>query len=138
MSALASQIRPLRIVHSILLVSVGLYAFLGEIQSQKGYELNPVLEIGFAVCAAWTVAVAIFLRRSMVAGALEVFRSDPENSRALQRWRLGQIISMVLAESVALCGFALRFVGVPVVRVIPYYLASVLLFLWFRPSEPAS
>ena len=70
--------------------------------------------------------------------ALEVLRADPDNSQALQRWRGGQLASMVLFVSVALCGFALRFLGVALVRVIPFYLASALLLIWFRPSEPAS
>jgi len=138
MSALAAQIRALQITHTIFLVSVGVYACLGEFLGPKVREVPPVLQMGFAVCAALSVAAALIARRSMTMSALEVLRADPDNSQALQRWRGGQLASMVLFVSVALCGFALRFLGVALVRVIPFYLASALLLIWFRPSEPAS
>jgi len=135
MSALARQARSLRIVRAVFLASIGIYACVGEVMVQGGHEVDIHLEIGIAVCAVLDIAVAFFFRQKTSNSALEVLRSDPENVQAIGRWGTGQLVSLVLAESVLLFGFALRFLGAPLLHSVPYYLVSLVLLLWFRPAE---
>jgi len=136
MSALPDQLRSLRIIYAIMFAMLPVYACLGEFLGSKGPGVDATLEIGCAVCGMVIAAVAIFFRRKTSESAGQVLRSDPENQQALTRWRSGQIVSFVLAESIVLLGFAQRFLGGPVKVAILYYFVAGVLFLLFRPSEP--
>jgi disulfide bond formation protein DsbB len=135
MSALATQIRTLRIMQLVFLVFVVVLAAMAEFLGPAGRKVDTVVLAGIAVTAAMDVAVALFLRRKFSADAREVLRTDPENTAALDRWYVGQLTAMVLFVSIGLFGFAVRFLGASLAEAAPFYLVSLILLLASRPSE---
>jgi hypothetical protein len=100
--------------------------------------MNPIFSAAVAVCAVIDAGLAFFIRQKFSAAALEVLRADPANVAALGRWRLGQFAPMVMAVSVALFGFVLRFLGAPLPQAALFYVGSIVLLLYFRPSDPVA
>jgi hypothetical protein len=69
----------------------------------------------------------------MVQPAIESLRLAAEDVRALNRGRVGTLISFVLVECVALCGFVLRVLGAPRPQALPFYLLAILFMLAWTP-----
>jgi hypothetical protein len=76
------------------------------------------------------------VRRQKIAPAIERLRDQPDDRGAIQNLTAGSIVSVVvLAESVVLCGFALRFLGGTRPQAAPFYLAGVFLMLLWWPKR---
>jgi len=52
--------------------------------------------------AAVMILIAVIVRQKTVRPALEKLRLEPDDLAALQRWRSGSLVSLILSESVAL------------------------------------
>jgi hypothetical protein len=59
-------------------------------------------------------------------------------SRPLYLWRLGQIATFAISETVAMFGFTLRILGFSFPLVAPFYLAGIVLLLFFSPRPPSN
>jgi len=94
---------------------------------------NPIIHRTLtALCVA--LAVVIFVIRKMqVLPAEEILQSQPQDAKALARWRLGYIVIYALSLSIALYGLALHFLGFSMSRVAPFLLAGFVLILFFGP-----
>ena len=136
MLSLADTVRATRILHLVLFLSVILYVFVGEALHPAAQNIPAIVQYGFLIVAGGVVVVAVVFRQMTAGQAEEVLCRNPEDVVAIGRWRVGQLVSCVLAESVALFGFALRFLGVSFGRAAPFYSAAILLFVIFRPTEP--
>lgn len=136
MPSQAQQVRSVRVINGVFLASVVLYAYVGESLHPHGKEPDAILVVGISLVAAFAVGFGLFFRLTFLARALPALRADPENQVALDRWRAGQIISLVCCETPALFGLALRLVGAALPVVVPFYVAAAGLLLWLRPSEP--
>ncbi|HVO62835.1 MAG TPA: hypothetical protein VMT53_18010 [Terriglobales bacterium] len=75
-------------------------------------------------------------RRMMVDKAAAALGSQPQDSSALARWRGGTIVTLVLCESVALFGFVLRMLGFSLSQAGTFYLAALVLMVFFLPRRP--
>src|SRR5712692_7229460 len=129
MSPSDSALRPTRIIHGILLVSVLLYATLGEkIGPAEAKDLKILPQL-FALLAALNVVIALLAHYRMVRPAGDALRLRPDDAESLGRWRAGNLISLVLCESVALFGFVLRLLGGTFLVSAPFYSVAILLLL---------
>jgi hypothetical protein len=76
----------------------------------------------------------------MVAPAEAVLRLQPDDAASTIRWRTGCIVTYALSEAVALFGLMLRITGFALSQVAVFYIAGILLLLFFSPrsriSEP--
>lgn len=135
---IVNTVRWARTLHLVLFLSIFLYVIAGEMQHPALESIPPLMQYGLFVVAGSVTIVAVVFRQMTAGSAEEVLRRTPDDAVALARWRVGQLVSYVLAESVALFGFALRFLGAPFGRVLPYYAAASVLFLVFRPTDPRS
>jgi hypothetical protein len=128
----------LNFVRAALLLAIAAYVFLGEtIASRTAMPGNPMMFQIFALVAVVTVAVMFVARRKTIAPATATLRERPEDASALARWRSGYVITYVLCEAVALYGFLLRMLGFSLTQVAPFYLAAILLMLFYGPRRPA-
>ena len=57
------------------------------------------------------IGLALFFRARYISSGAEILRSDPENPAALAKWRMGNLLSFVFAETVTLFGLVLKFLG---------------------------
>jgi len=127
-------VKLLRTVQAALLLSILLDAFLSEkviqrsVRSPKGYFVTSI-----TILAIGMLGVALFVRSRMVTPAREKLELDAGDSPTLNRWRIGTLLSLVLAESVALCGFVLRIMGATLSQASPLYLAAILVMLIWTP-----
>src|SRR5215472_9715118 len=101
------ELRRMRTVHGALLIAVLLYIYVAE-QHHRAGEVPAEFAFAFAILAFVVVAIAIFFRRTKLPLAVELLRRNPAGADAWKKWRFPIILSMVLAESVALDGFVLR------------------------------
>jgi hypothetical protein len=127
--------RTLNIIRAALLASVALYMFVGEqLVGGKAGPVNALLFQVMAIVAVANVVLILVVRRSMVAPSLAALRSNANDPAALNRWRAGYVITYALCEAVALYGFILRIMGFSF-RSVPFYLASVILMIYFGPRS---
>lgn len=126
--------RTLNMIRAALLVSVALYMFVGEqVASGKVGPANAMLFQVMAIVAVANVVSILVVRRSMVAPSLAALGSNSSDLPALNRWRTGYVVTYALCEAVALYGFILRIMGFTFRIVVPFYLASVILMIYFGP-----
>jgi F0F1-type ATP synthase membrane subunit c/vacuolar-type H+-ATPase subunit K len=121
-----------------MLGSVLLYVLLAARFGPAPHNALPVVLCAMALVAV-AVSVGIFMvRRVMVMPAENILRTDAEDANALGRWRAGYILILALSETIALHGLVLRFVGFGFPEVLPFFLASFILMLFFGPHRPAN
>jgi hypothetical protein len=82
------------------------------------------------------VGIALLFRIKMLQPAIENLQEKADDQIALARWRAGNILSFVLAESIVLFGFALRFLGGTITQSLPFYIVGVALMLVWWPRRP--
>ncbi len=133
---LDSTVRTIRIIHAVLLLAAVFYIFMPEaLLHHEPHDIH-VVWVAFLVNGLLSVGIALFFRMKMVPTAAETLRTNPEDQPALARWRAGNILSFVLAESIVLFGFALRFMGGTPMQSLPFYSTGIaMMILWF-PRRP--
>jgi hypothetical protein len=124
----------LNIIRAALIFAIAIYMFTGE-QFALGEPrpINAILFQVMAVVAVVNIVLIFIVRRSMVASSLAVVGTNPGDKVALNRWRTGYVITYALCEAVALYGFVLRIMGFSFRTVVPFYLASFILMIYFGP-----
>ena len=138
MQSIAETVRGARTIHLVLFLSIILYVFVGEMLHPASQDIPASMQYGFLICAGGMMVLAVVFRRMTAGQAEEVLRRDPDDAVAIARWRTGQLVSYVLAESVALFGFALRYLGVSFGRALLFYGAAIILMVAFRLTDPRS
>jgi hypothetical protein len=133
-------LKVLRSIHAIFVTSILLYAFVAEkvMQRNTSAPSSTFVTIMTILAIAMTL-IAATVRRRIVTPAIERLRVESEDPRALNRWRMGTMISFVLVECVALYGFVLRVLGASRSQTLPFYIVAILLMLIWTPRlAPAS
>jgi hypothetical protein len=129
------QFRAVRTMHRMMLAAVILYVLTAEGLAKPFGDLPVPVVLGMGVMATVVTITAFGFRMKKLAQATESLRRNPLDTQALIRWRQAHILIMVLLVSVALFGFALRFMGGSFRISLPFYTASVLLLLLWAPRE---
>jgi hypothetical protein len=132
------SLKLLRTVQAAMLASVLLCVLLAARFGPGPQKTIPV--VWYAVAAvAVSISVGIFIvRRVMVVRAESVLSANAEASDALHRWRAGYVIILALSETIAMHGLVLRFVGFAFSQVLPFFVASFILMLFFGPRRPSN
>ena len=133
---LENSLRSVRIIFGALLFAAILYILMTEkFIHPESHDIHATW-LAFLVNGLMIVAVALFFRIKMLQPAGETLQAKADDQRALGRWRVGNILSAVLAEAVVLFGFALRFMGGTTIQSIPFYVVGVGLMLVWWPRRP--
>lgn len=112
MTLAQKTLQTVRLIHLALLFAAFAYLALPLVVGAPKTTVPPaamILAMGFVSVS--TMGAAYFIRVRLVQPANEKLAGNPEDAGAAGRWRAGVIISLALCESVALFGFALRFMG---------------------------
>jgi hypothetical protein len=133
---LDGSLRTIRIIYAVLLFAALNYIFIPE----SLFHFKPrdvhVIWVGFLVNGLLIVGLALFFWMKLVSTAAETLRTNPEDQFALGRWRAGNILSCVLAESIVLLGFSLRFIGGTSLQSLPFYFTGVAMMILCFPRRP--
>ncbi|HMC74261.1 MAG TPA: hypothetical protein VKG87_08160 [Terriglobales bacterium] len=124
----------LNMIRAALIFAIAAYMFIGEkLATGKAGPANTMLFQILAIIAVLNVVVILIIRRNMVRPSLAGLASNAGDGVALNRWRVGYVITYALCEAVALYGFILRIMGFSFRSVAPFYLASIILMIFFAP-----
>jgi len=135
MTSLDAAVRILHFVHVAILLSIPLYALLGEVAGPSPRDLGFLHKALLAVTVASFGLFTVF-RITMVRPAEEVLGRNPEDTSALGRWTTGNIVTFALIESVALFGLVVRLLGGTFAQAVPFYAAAFLLLIFVVPRRP--
>jgi len=127
----------LRILHVTLLVSIALYLDVIRTMPAKPAALldnDFFFSLGTVAMAILGYAQAIRLRR--LRPTLETLRMKPDDAQSLAQWRYIVILCDCLAESVALFGIAIHFLGGTYWQVVPFFIVGGGAMLAWWPTGP--
>ena len=108
---ISQTLRFLRILHVCLMVSIALYVVALRIVPRQSFRPSFSFALYFAMLASVMIAIAFVVRSRLIGSSFDVLKLRPDDAAALERWRKGVIVTDVLAEAVALYGYALYFIG---------------------------
>jgi len=121
-----------------MLVSIVLYAGVGEAIGRTPGGANPSLSYAFTTIGVAIVGVIFVVRRTLVLRSAQSLVAHPDDSLSLQHWRNGYIVTYALCEALALFGLVLRFTGFGFQQGLPFYVGGFVLLFFFGPREPVS
>ena len=121
-------------MHAVFLLAVLLFVLQAELLAGNGKINSPAFSTAIAVVAILDTFFGYAFRRLRLNPALGKLRLDPNDSDALKQWRSSTMVILVLALTVGLYGFVLRFLGADRLVSWPFYLAALILMLLWRPQ----
>jgi hypothetical protein len=128
-------LRTVRLIQIAMLVSIGIYAVVGEIAGARlTTDAKTLYAISFASISL--VGAILVVRKTLVLQSEEELKAKPGDPVVLARWKTGYIVSYALCEALALFGLLLRFMGFSLAQVWPYYAGALVLLLLFWPRLP--
>ncbi|MBI3475436.1 MAG: hypothetical protein HY010_06870 [Acidobacteria bacterium] len=132
---MGAALRTIRLIQVAMLVSIGIYAVVGEVAGTRlVVNANTLYAISFASISL--VGAILVVRKTMVLQSEAELAEKPGDAVILARWRAGYTVTYVLCEALALFGLLLRIMGFPLLQVWPYYVGSIALLLLFWPRLP--
>ena len=134
---MSGTLRTVRIVQWAMLVSILLYAVVGEVVGSRARAPDPALNYIFSTLAIAIVGVIFVVRRTLVLRSAAALATNPEDALTLSHWRSGYIVTYALCEALALFGLVLRFTGFKFEQSVPFYLGGFVMLFFFGPREPA-
>jgi len=131
----AVALREMRVIYAVFLFSVVLYTIVAEqfLAKAEG-SVSLTFVVAFTVLAVLNGLVAQYFRRKKLVPSLEKLRRNPGDVAALKEWRFSTLLSLVLAEPIALLGVALRALGGGRNVAWPFFAAALILLLIWRPQ----
>jgi FtsH-binding integral membrane protein len=130
-----SSLKALQVVRMAMLVSIVFYILIALL-APSAARPSPIVFYAVTLMAISLVVVLFVTRRILVLRMETVLATQPQDERALARWRTGCIVTYCLSEAVALYGLVLHFLGFTLSEVAPFYLGGFILLLFFGPRRP--
>jgi hypothetical protein len=127
-------VRSVRILHMAFLAAIVGYAWLAERFFAYTRDVPAVFVEVFSFCAVANVIIALGFRKKRLTPAIDALKLDENDSTAIAQWRAINTLSMILAMSVSLIGLSLRALGCSRIVVWPFFIASVILMLAWKPK----
>jgi hypothetical protein len=136
----AEELRQMRLVWFCFIISIPLYAYIGETMPRFSWLSFPNAGKTFAILAALHLLSFSWALRKRYSPTVGAVRTEPEDMLAVKRWMASWTILIGNANSVVLFGFALRMGGKTLQRSLPFYVVGALLILslWARQIWPST
>ncbi len=132
---MGAALRAVRLIQIAMLMSVGIYAVVGEV---VGRHLNTDETVLYAISFASisVVGAILVVRKTMVLQSEAELTEKPGDPVIIARWKAGYFVTYSLCDALALFGLLLRIMGFTLTQVWPYYAGSLVLLLLFWPRLP--
>ncbi len=131
-----ARIKNLRIIHIFMLISLGMYVWMGERLRKEPRTLSDLVVLkALALLAIVIGAIVLFLRMQLLSADEEKLRLDSTDSVVLEHWYRLQIVGFALCESIGLYGFVLRFMGASLSQAAAFYAGAIILMLLSTPRR---
>ena len=92
--------------------------------------------IPMGLVAVGDIAIGSARRRRYLQDCQDFFKAEANLRKALGRWYMGNIVSFVHAETVALFGLALKFLGASWLIAGPFFTVGLAVMLVWTPRTP--
>jgi len=130
------QFRAVRLIAMAMLVTIPLYAVVGEIAGPAQPGDFAIYRLVFFVVSATAGLMGFQLRARMISDTEDILRRTPDDEAAAQRWAGAHIAASGMAEVIGVCGLALRLVGGTLLESLPFYVIAMGLMLAWMPRRP--
>ena len=132
---MAGQLAVPRILWAALFVSTLLYLAVIELTTVEGEPNWQGLLLPLAVAAAMTAGASLVAPRILLRQRSSKSTDESSSTRAAGAYLNSLILSMALAEAVAILGFVLGLRGAPVTVVMPFFVVTWILMLLRFPTQ---
>jgi hypothetical protein len=126
-------LRNMRVLHTAFLLTMFLYIMVLALIKPVNHAGPSAVVLACAFLAFSDVGIAMFIRSRKVQAPEEKLRIEPNDAAALNQWRIGMISSFVFAETIALLGFVLKFLGAEWKIAGAFFAFAILLMLLWMP-----
>jgi hypothetical protein len=131
----ANSVLLIRVVTIAFTIAVSMFIWMAEfVLRPSGDATGESVFWVLAAMATATGSCALFMRIKTIPDLSSRIAAGEE--AAWTRWRFSHMLGLAMSESVVLVGFVLRFLHEPRDRVLPFYIAGVLLVISFFPRRP--
>jgi F0F1-type ATP synthase membrane subunit c/vacuolar-type H+-ATPase subunit K len=139
MNEIKSKLRKVRLIQVALIAAIAIFGWVAEFDRRPGgndWTFRHWLVTGLAL---WGASAGFRLRHRLIILSEGLLAQDPSNPKGLKKWEAGNVISLGVAESVAMWGLIVRMVlGGALWQASLFYLASLLLLLLWTPRMPTT
>jgi len=132
---MAGQLAVPRILWAALFISTLLYLAVIELTTVEGEPNWQGLLLPLAVAAAMTAGASLVAPRILLRQRSSKSTDESSSTRAAGAYLNSLILSMALAETVAILGFVLGLRGAPVTVVMPFFVVTWILMLLRFPTQ---
>lgn len=132
-----SAFKKVRLIQWALLLSIPLFARVGEIGRDSGSNDWTWRHWLVIVLCIWSVSGAFRMRSKLLCRSKEKLMKDAADAKAVKQWEVGQVFGLAVAESVAQWGLVIRMVVHGTLwQASIFYVMAVLLLLFWTPRLP--
>jgi len=119
-------------VRFILLGAIVIYGLI-VFRLPSSATPKPVVLQAITVLAVSLMVLLFVMRRIQVHSAEAILEKQPQDEKALARWRQGHLVTYTLSLSIALYGLVLHFLGFSASHVAPFFIVGTVLILFLGP-----
>ncbi|MGD0547114.1 MAG: hypothetical protein ABR991_04725 [Terracidiphilus sp.] len=123
-----------RVLQGAMIVSVLMFFYVLRVSHPPVQKIDPNFQWAIVFCAI-SSALAGFIVQKLMLRLPSQSLATARNSALLGRWFTGHIVRFATAESVALFGFVLGFMGSTSIVVPLLFAVSLLLLVLWKPGE---
>jgi hypothetical protein len=130
-----SQVKQVRIIWIAMLAAAVLYIWVPEQVHAQPKSLDSTFYAVFIVLVVVVLGMIVVFRKGTIDRVTPILQSSPNDLAALQKWRIGQIVTVAMSEAIVLYGLVLRFVGATRMQAAPFYLVGIgcMIVFWPKP-----
>ena len=122
-----------RLLHAAFLITIFLFIFVVHIAAIGERSISFSIVAGIVCVAVADIGVGFTLRRQFMNKAEQALEVEFDARKALADWRVANILSFAHAETVALFGVALKFLGASWKIAGPFFFVGFALLLLWTP-----
>lgn len=122
-----------RILHIAFCSSWVLFLFLLFSLRPEEHPVAPAIVTAFALVNFMNVGVALYFRSKYITASVETLRINPQDAAVMTKWRMGNLFSFAMAESVTLFGLVLKLLGAEWRIAGVFFAVGLLLLLLWTP-----
>lgn len=133
MTARDKEFRATQMLHGAFLITIPFFVLAVHFAAFPERPVSLSIVGALAIVAVGDIAFGLARRKQYMDKASRALELDADPGKALAAWRVANIFSFVHAETVALFGLALKFLGASWNIAGPFFFVSFALLLWWRP-----
>jgi hypothetical protein len=125
----------IRIARFVFLASIALYVLILKTLPSNAAP-NPIMFYALTMIAVGEVVAISIVRRILITRSEQILSAQPDDPKALSRWRSGYLGIYSASTGIAIYGLLLHVLGFTVSQVTPFFVGGFALILFFSPRRP--